>query len=171
LIRLPVRDGSSRATETIKEKMMNQKIYSALAMLSLCLMLTVVSVQAQWGSKIEVTVPFDFQVGTQKLSAGEYTVQQLSRNSMLLVSADGQARSIISTPRMAGAGPTAKDAKEKLVFKKYGDQYFLSQVWVTRGAGGRELYQSDAERKAAREMKLANNADKPQRIEVEVGGR
>jgi hypothetical protein len=151
--------------------MMNKKIYSAFAMLSLCLMLTVVSVQAQTGSKITVTVPFDFQVGTQKLSAGAYTVQQVSQNSMLITSADGQARTLVSTPRMAGAGTTAKDAKEKLVFKKYGDQYFLSQVWVSRGAGGRELYQSDAERKASRDMKLANNTDKPQRIEVEVGGR
>jgi hypothetical protein len=40
--------------------------------------------------------------------------------------------------------------KARLVFNKYGDTYFLSQVWSSGYAQGSALYQSKTERELAR---------------------
>ena len=56
-----------------------------------------------------------------------------------------------------GAMRTDSDGT-KLVFHRYGDTYFLSEVWVTGTTTGRQLFRSRAERElAARnaEMQLA----------------
>ena len=143
---------------------MTKKLYSTFAMLSLLLLLGVVSVQAQSRGKLEVSIPFDFQVGSKMLPAGEYTVKQLTPNSVLVQSADGKQSALAQTPRAAQA--SEKALQEKLVFRQYGDQYFLSQVWMVRGSNGRELIKSDAERQAAREQKLAQDGATPRKVEV-----
>jgi hypothetical protein len=56
---------------------------------------------------------------------------------------------------------------QRLVFNKYGDQYFLSQVWLSVDRG-RQLFPSGTERNAAREYSLANNNAKPERFEIAI---
>lgn len=145
---------------------MTKKIYSMFAMLSLCLMLAVVSVQAQSGSKLTVNVPFDFSIGSQVLPAGEYQLKQLSDKSILVESADGRTRLIAQTPRMIQDGAHEGATQEKLVFNQYGDQYFLAQVFMIKGGAGRELNQSNAERQAAKEQNLASGGAKLKKVEV-----
>jgi hypothetical protein len=48
--------------------------------------------------------------------------------------------------------------KTKLVFHKYGDQYFLSQIWSVGSNTGREVAETQREHKVRRE--LAKNAKK-----------
>jgi hypothetical protein len=144
--------------------MMTKKLYSTFAMLSLFLMLAVVSVQAQSGGKLEVTVPFDFQIGDQTLPAGEYSIKRLTQNSMLVESADGQRSVIAQTP--GAVEKSGKAARERVVFRQYGDQYFLAQVWMVRDGAGRGLIKSDAERQAARAQSLASGSAKPRQIEI-----
>ncbi|MDT4955445.1 MAG: hypothetical protein QOJ02_3583 [Acidobacteriota bacterium] len=151
--------------------MMTKKLYSAFAMLSLVLMLAVISVQAQSRGKIEVNVPFEFSLGNKTLPAGAYSVRQLSRNSILIESADGQTRVIAQTPGTAQAGEGERATQERLVFHQYGNQYFLAQVWMTRGSDGRELSQSGAERQAAKEQKLASGGAKLKKVEVAASAR
>lgn len=149
-----------------KEYMMKKKLYSTFAMLSLALLMAVVSVSAQSRTKLEVNIPFEFQIGSQTLPAGEYSVKQLTQNSVLVRSRDGQTSAIAQTPRAITAKGSEKAAQEKLVFNQYGKQYFLSQVWMARGSDGRELYKSDAEHAAAKEQTVANSGAKPQKVEV-----
>lgn len=148
---------------------MKKKIYSTFAMLSLSLLMAVVSVQAQSGSKLEVNIPFEFQVGSQTLPAGEYSVKRLTQNSVLVRSRDGQRSVVAQTPRAITADENGK--QEKLVFNQYGNQYFLSQVWMVRSSDGRALRKSDAEQQAAREQMAAKGNAKPQTIEVTASTR
>lgn len=145
---------------------MKKQLFGTFAILSLLLALTVVSAQAQSGNKITARVPFAFQVGDKILPAGEYSITRLSQNSMLVRSADGETRAIAQVPRSVQSKDNAKASTEKLVFRQYGDQYFLAQVWMIRGTTGRELNMTDSERNAARELKLAQNGTEPQTIEV-----
>jgi hypothetical protein len=151
--------------------MMNKKLYSTFAMLGLALLMTVVSVQAQSGGKLEVNVPFEFQIGSETLSAGEYSVKRLTQNSVLVRSADGQRSVIAQTPRTITADDNGKAAFEKLVFNRYSNQYFLSQVWMVRGSDGRELHKSDAEQQAASSQAMAKAGAKPQQVEVAARAR
>ncbi len=148
---------------------MKKKIYSTFAMLSLSLLMAVVSVQAQSSGKLEVNIPFEFQIGSQTLPAGEYSIKRLTQNSVLVRSADGQRRAIAQTPKTITADENGK--QEKLVFNQYGNQYFLAQVWMVRGSDGRELYKSDAEQQAAREQTVANGGAKSQKVEVAARAR
>ena len=59
-----------------------------------------------------------------------------------------------------------------LVFHQYGDQYFLSQIWMTRDGDGRELNRSSDERRAAAaEQNLASNGKKLRRVEISAHAR
>jgi hypothetical protein len=150
---------------------MTKKLYSTFAMMGLFLMLAFVSVSAQSRGKIEINVPFDFSLNNQTLPAGAYSIKQLSQNSMLVESADGQTRVIAQTPGRVQWDANEKAPQEKLVFRQYGNQYFLAQVWMVRGSDGRELSQSSAERQAAKEQKLATGGEKLEKVEVAVRAR
>lgn len=145
---------------------MRKQIFSTFAMLSLLFALAVVSVQAQSRSGITVKVPFAFQVGDKTLPAGDYSIKQLSQDALLIESTSGDERAIAPAAGRVENSANAQPSTEKLVFRQYGEQYFLAQVWMVRGASGRELNKTDAERNAASEFKLAQHGAKPQMVEV-----
>ncbi len=58
---------------------------------------------------------------------------------------------------------TRNDAPERLVFKRYGNEYFLSQVWTNRAADGRRLFASKTENRLAKQM---DENQRPQSVEV-----
>ncbi len=142
---------------------MQNQIIRSTGILGLFLMLAIASVQAQTPSKVEVNVPFDFAAGQSKLKAGVYSFRRTSGNAVTIRSADGKTTAIVNAPLTLGS----RDSKsgERLVFNKYEEQYFLSQVWLTVDTG-RQLFTSGLETKAAREHKLAGNNRKPERVEV-----
>jgi hypothetical protein len=74
-------------------------------------------------------VPFDFNVSHQVLPAGTYLVSYKSENVILIRSQDGRFNAF-STTHGAGGQSTGGG---KIVFTRYGNQYFLHQV-LCRGA-------------------------------------
>lgn len=97
-------------------------------------------------------VPFAFSVAGQSLPAGHYIVAALGDNIKIF---NSQTSGLFVPTH--GAMRTASDGT-KLVFHRYGDSYFLSEVWVTGKTTGRELFRSRAERELAAhnaEMQLA----------------
>jgi hypothetical protein len=103
-------------------------------------------------STARVIVPFDFSVGNATLPAGEYTVGRIfaeDTTALAIRSIDGQ-RQIIVLDSVAESEKTPSE--NKLVFRRYGDQYFLSQIGV--GAARRNLRVNDHEREIARGAKV-----------------
>jgi hypothetical protein len=145
---------------------MKKQFLGTFAMLSLLLALAALSVQAQSRNSIEVQIPFAFQVGDKTLPAGDYSIKQLSQDTLLVESTNGDESVVAPAAGRVESNPNAKPGMEKLVFRQYGDQYFLSQVWMTRGASGRELNMTEAERAAASELKLTRHGAKPRKVEV-----
>jgi hypothetical protein len=72
-------------------------------------------------------VPFDFFVGKTPMHAGNYTLRPTSFDpgEILLKDDEGKSASLFI------AFPLDKDSggETKLVFHRYGGEYFLSQVW------------------------------------------
>ena len=145
---------------------MRKQLFGTFAILSLLLALVVVSVEAQSERRITAHVPFAFQIGNKTLPAGDYSVKRVSQNALLVVSADGEQSVITQAPRSIEGNVNAKPGAEKLVFRQYGDQHFLAQVWMAKGSAGRALDMTKAERKVAEDFKLAQNGAKPQLIEI-----
>jgi hypothetical protein len=111
-------------------------------------LLTVGMAHAQIGGDVlKVQIPFNFNIQTQKFSAGEYTFKPLLQNTMLLRNQAGQTLTSIGTN-----GVESKEAPSsmKLVFNGYGGQYFLAQIWQEGNSIGREVIKSPVETEMAR---------------------
>ena len=91
--------------------------------------------------KVIVNVPFAFQNGSQHLSAGLYTISMSYQN---IASIRGESRSGFA---MTGFDEDPQPSKTtKVVFRKYGDQYFLDEIWVAGETSHTYFLPSKAER-------------------------
>jgi hypothetical protein len=102
---------------------------SARTLITICLLLTAVFAQLTPSERLmKVNVPFAFGVEDRSLPSGEYTVFTVTpERSIRLVSADGKHSAVINTlPNYANEPSTTS----RLVFHKYGNEYFLAQVWT-----------------------------------------
>jgi hypothetical protein len=96
---------------------------------------------------LKVTVPFNFNVGPTVFSAGEYGLKPLLQNTLLLRNETGEVLTSISTNSIESK---ETPSSAKLVFHRYGGQYFLTQVWQPEHNIGQEVVKSSAEMEMAR---------------------
>src|SRR5262249_21555602 len=107
------------------------------SLLTTVLLMAAGSAYAQLGSAQEVraNVPFDYEVGNAAMKAGNCSVRGISTATVLAFSCAVSETKLALSRAVAGKLAT----ETKLVFHKYGDQYFLAQVWVKGEDTGREL--------------------------------
>ncbi len=98
--------------------------------------------------QMRVQIPFAFRAGDQLMPAGEYrtTLDPVFRQMTLLLRDGG---SIVFVPGVKAERRAATN-RGILVFRKYGNQYFLRRVWNAGTADGFELFRSKAEREMAK---------------------
>lgn len=133
---------------------MKKQVVRTLMMFGLVMAMFVMvgSAQAQsLSNKMRINIPFEFSVGDSKLPAGEYSIGRAmssSGDSVLLISNVNHSDSVFPLTNSA----QSLDPKDvnTLVFHRYGEQYFLYQVWPAGGTYGRELVKSRSEREAQR---------------------
>ena len=153
---------------------MEGKVIKRLAMLSLVSMFTLcaaaVSANAQLSNPIKAKIPFDFNVGENKLPAGEYTFSRLSGDYgskvISVSSADVSAHVFQST--FAASIHTPKN-ESTLVFHRYGDHYFLEQIWSGGEQEGTQVPESRSERTIRRQLaqtRQSNMSGKVMKIET-----
>ncbi len=101
--------------------------------------------------KITANIPFDFSVADKKLPAGKYWIsraQQSQGDTIVQIrSTKGNANVLRLTIPVNTLYPTPSAS---LVFNRYGNEYFLSQVWPKGGSIGRGLTKSHNERELER---------------------
>ena len=136
---------------------MKRKVIKRLTMLSLVSMFTlgaaVASANAQLSTPIRAKVPFDFNVGGKKLPAGEYTFRRLSGlsdNKIISVSGADAGAHVFQSVFAAQVLTPKKEST--LVFHKYGDQYFLEQMWSGGEQAGSQVPESRGERNIERQL-------------------
>lgn len=98
--------------------------------------------------RMRVNVPFQFRAGSQVLSAGQYdlTVDAASwRMAISSVAGTGRVWIPVLT-RLAGTIPN----HSMLVFHRYGNVYFLREIWTAAEPRGQEIPPSKAEIEMAR---------------------
>ncbi len=111
---------------------------------------------------VRVDVPFAFSVNNQVLPAGSYEIVQNDNTSMLTIRNQSDRKSTIFS--VSTTEERRVPAEAKLVFKRYGDQYFLSQVWTLDS--GRDVRKSRSEREAARQASKNLAMEAPEVIEI-----
>jgi hypothetical protein len=121
-------DRQNSKFEAEKEIVMKKQAYTILVIAAL-LAPVFTSAQAQSDRLITASIPFNFVIKDRALPAGEYVLALVrigGSDAVRIQSADGHITGLVPT-RFAKA--IASQAEPKLVFNRYGDQYFLSQVW------------------------------------------
>lgn len=88
---------------------------------------TAVSAVAQ--AQVRVQVPFDFHVSSKTLSAGAYTIDRANnaQPDVLRIAGNGGSAVLLTVPVNLDPGDS------RLLFRRYGDQYFLGSVETASG--------------------------------------
>ena len=134
---------------------MKRNVFGILTTLTLALLISV-PLSAQ--TVAVATVPFDFTVGQTNMPAGTYQISPLAHGAIMV--RDGKtAKSVVTLFHWEDAGKG--DSTPKLVFHRYGDKYFLSQVSRGHGSGVMQLPTSKLEE----EERIASSSA-PQKTEV-----
>lgn len=128
---------------------MQKQILRGLTMLVLiaavALMAALVSANAQTTGSVVANIPFDFTVGGKSLKAGEYSVRAFTANGNTLVISNQQSHDAVV--RLSQSIEARKSPKQaKMVFHRYGQRYFLSEIWTAGERSGRQLNKSAEER-------------------------
>lgn len=127
---------------------MKRNLFGILTTLTFALLISV-PLSAQ--TIATANVPFDFTVGQTQLPAGTYDISPLAHGAIVI--RDGKtAKSVASIFRWEDA--RKGDSATKLVFHKYGDKYFLSQVARGNGNGVMQLPTSKLEE----EVRIASSS-------------
>ena len=105
--------------------------------------------------RLKANIPFNFIVNKADLPAGEYTLQSLgsSETVMLIQSTDSQIAKMVLPKACASQHPSERT---ELVFHRYGDRYFLAQIWMVGADRGRELPKSRRETEIALDYPVQN---------------
>jgi hypothetical protein len=93
---------------------------------------------------MKVRIPFSFIAEDRTLPAGEYVITRIGggKESMRLAQNDGSGLVTLLPTRVQAR---AWKDHGRLIFHKYGDRYFLSEVWRAKDAVGYKLHRSSAE--------------------------
>jgi hypothetical protein len=107
--------------------------------------------QAQIIGNLEAEIPFQFQVGNKTLPAGKYIIHQLEGSDLTVMqisSADGKQSALFD---VESAEAKSTPEKTELIFNKYGDRYFLSEMFDEGNVDGSKLIASRDEKQASKE--------------------
>jgi hypothetical protein len=138
---------------------MKKQVFRAFIILNLFIAMTA-SVHAQCvGNGVVMRIPFEFVAGDTTFPPGEYTIKPFSNHSsaLLILSKDYSAKAIVLTHAVGNRTGDIQD-KTKLVFNRYGNHYFLSQIWTSGYSNGLELFKSHTE------LETAKSVSKPQNV-------
>ena len=125
---------------------------ASIALFALVSFATVGFVSAQERA-VKADVPFDFTVGNKLVPAGAYTISAVWDNVIEIQNRDAHVALLSRT------NPDDKQSKNgKLVFTKYGDQYFLSEILCTSADMNMAVPASKAEQRAHDQQASLQNA-------------
>lgn len=121
---------------------------------------TVIAVGSAQGQSlapgIRINIPFDFMVGDKTLPAGEYSIGRARQDlGDTVLSIGGVDRPTHAFPITTAVQTLEPKGQGTLVFHRYGDQYFLFQIWAAGAYTGRVIPKSRGERDMERMARLS----------------
>jgi hypothetical protein len=111
------------------------------------LILTFQSTGSAQSTVMRASIPFDFYVADALMPAGNYTVSPLAGRSVISFADRNGHAAVVMTIPVWNQNPDTN----RLVFNRYGNAYFLSQVDWAGYQAGHSFYQSKLELEARRQ--------------------
>lgn len=128
-----------------------RKMTMLLLVATLTLVGAAVSANGQSSRNQIANIPFEFTIGSHNLPAGRYDVTQMtSGGDAVRIRSKSSSLSVI---RLSNAVVKRNPSSQgKLVFHRYGNSYFLAEVWSAGYSTGRALRESNAEEAVRTEL-------------------
>lgn len=129
---------------------------------------TALPTNAQSAYGVRANIPFDFTVGDKTLEAGKIIAVLPGHDAgpMTIDNLDKGQHALRLARKLRGSDISDQ---AKLVFRKYGNQYYLAEVWIP-GYKVWEVMKSNSERALERELRVARNSE-PELVTVFAEGR
>lgn len=126
-------------------KTMTRTVLAAVAAVALA---GAISAQAQLATRATAQIPFTFSVASTGFSAGKCDITlPYQMPHVVLLKCDGVSSGVFAvTSPVGGVLPIQQS---KLVFNRYGDRYFLSEIRIAGQAYAHRLPRSKVERELA----------------------
>lgn len=145
---------------------MKKQILSIVATLTLLIPMSIIGFAGLSGT-VRADIPFDFIVGNKEFKAGKYSVGRLSASNnngtLIIRSEDDDA---VATYNVINATDNG-DSQARMIFRRYGNQYFLAKVFDGQSGQGAEFLKSKAEREAAKKGDIiTQNVVEPETVTV-----
>jgi hypothetical protein len=89
-------------------------------------------------SGVAANVPFNFTVDSARMPAGEYTLKAVNRTSGIIqmLNVETGESTLVLAPSLVSTYKGNGEKTGKLIFHRYGDRYFFSEVWSPDGLRG-----------------------------------
>ena len=144
---------------------MRRQILNSVVAIGFVFLFAALSVSAQTSDRIVAHIPFDFYVAKHKFAAGDYTVTRVNprQGQVILVISerDGKNNSIVTMTPLA-TNRRSEDVRTVMVFNRYGNDYYWSELRSSADSFRGRLPQSKAE------QTLAVRLGKPERETVAI---
>ena len=96
---------------------------------------------------IRAEIPFNFHAGDKLMPAGQYFIHEEGPVVFLRTLDDANLSRAMITVGAAGRNPSRES---KLVFNRYGSEYFLSTIWDSYAEDGRQVLRTAREKELAK---------------------
>ena len=110
---------------------------------------------------MSVNVPFGFEMGNQHFQPGTYSISTPQQG---VVEIQGHSTAVLGLTRGEQGNKPTKTAK--IVFDRYGDHYFLRQLWFNADQTSYAECPESKSEKQAKKSELASNSKKPSNVEL-----
>jgi hypothetical protein len=122
--------------------------------LAICGLVVTLMISAGAQSVAKANIPFGFTMGDKTMEPGEYMISISDSGSvpeiLVLRDANGRGLALWSGNRIE---PAERNGKSVLVFNKYGDEYFLSEIRLSAGLTT-NVHKCRRERELKRELAM-----------------
>jgi hypothetical protein len=140
------------------------KIRTAVFVSALALTASAPALHAQTSSiRDQMNVPFGFEVGSTHFAAGTY-ILSAPRENLLTVQGAKRTAFMISSYEIN----VTPSAQSKVIFDRYGNQYFLREVWTKNEAEHLRCPESKAEHEAKRMQRNDERASLDTHTRIQV---
>jgi hypothetical protein len=143
-----------------------------MLLVALAFVTAVVSAQAQTPSV--ANVPFEFVAADKSMPAGRYLISNNNPATGDIVKIASRMKDASLFALTTRVQASATQEKGKLVFHRYGNRYFLAEIWTAGTRDGQKLRKSREEKSIERELaSITSKSEIAQsrfeRVEVTLG--
>jgi hypothetical protein len=105
---------------------------------------------AQIIDTLEGNIPFQFQAGDALLPPGNYSIRMVENSGLKFMQITSQGTSASAFFRVSETDLKSAPTQNELIFNKYGDHYFLAQLFEEGDPSGSEVVESNYEKKVSK---------------------